>query len=150
MGDRVQVIIEGVLLPGTTEDMVKKAEVMGLAESNIISCINLDATMAYKQRKKRRKDNLINWCFDQVKIFTMFTPEQVKAKGRKAELVAIRWCIIARLLHSNEFSLAEIGRLLGDRDHTTIMYARDQFRKVRGNNHLDYYKTIFNKHQIVK
>lgn len=49
-------------------------------------------------------------------------PEKLKRKNRKADYVTMRQ-IVSMRLKMMKFSLTDIGRRLGARDHTTIIYA---------------------------
>jgi chromosomal replication initiation ATPase DnaA len=53
------------------------------------------------------------------------TAELIKGPRRDRELVKARFAAVALMLElCPELSLPQIGKLLGDRDHTTIIHAR--------------------------
>lgn len=53
-----------------------------------------------------------------------FTVDELKGEGRKMPLVHARWAVV-HLLSKRGWSAGKIGRLLGGRDHTTILHALD-------------------------
>lgn len=74
------------------------------------------------------------------------TPAEIIGKGKHRPVVHIRWAIINALRKQGK-SLPEIGRVMGNRDHTTILHALVQTadrRKV--DDHLDALCNVLAKH----
>tara|TARA_R110000850_G_scaffold266695_1_gene397202 strand:- start:59 stop:445 length:387 start_codon:yes stop_codon:yes gene_type:complete len=55
--------------------------------------------------------------------------EEIKGQSRKLDIVNCRFVIVYLLLENTLMTLKDIGLLLGKRDHSTIINARD---KVKG------------------
>jgi chromosomal replication initiation ATPase DnaA len=139
----IQVVIKGSLIKGETLANVTRVDVMGLKNVIIVSKIDTSANARnIAKQVVRKKNNLIKWCYDIVKFCTPWTKEYVESSWRKQELVAIRICIANKLLQSGLFSLREVGEVLGNRDHATIIHYQKKFDQ-KGNIHLDRYKPIF-------
>ena len=58
---------------------------------------------------------------------SMVTPSDILRGGRKQEYVVARFCF-CYLAHKSGFGCSEVGRFL-NKDHTTIIHARNQFEK---------------------
>ena len=58
------------------------------------------------------------------------TREDLIGKGKKADLVKARQICASLLCEMLSLPLASVGNILGGRDHTTIMYARDKIEKL--------------------
>ena len=58
------------------------------------------------------------------------TREDLIGKGKKADLVKARQICAYLLCEMISLPLVSIGNILGGRDHTTIMYARDKMEKM--------------------
>ena len=56
--------------------------------------------------------------------------EDILGKGKKADLVSARQICAYLMCEMLSLPLVSIGKLLGGRDHTTIMYARDKIEKL--------------------
>ena len=56
--------------------------------------------------------------------------EDLIGKGKKADLVKARQICAFLLCDMLSMPLVAVGNLLGGRDHTTIMYARDKMEKL--------------------
>lgn len=56
--------------------------------------------------------------------------EDVVGKGKKADLVKARQICAYLLCEMLSLPLVSVGNILGGRDHTTIMYARDKMEKL--------------------
>ena len=56
--------------------------------------------------------------------------EDVLGKGKKAEVVKARQICAYLMCEMLSLPLVSIGNILGGRDHTTIMYARDKMEKI--------------------
>lgn len=67
--------------------------------------------------------NMIN-----AKDDTGYTPEQIVAANRKREIKNIR-AGLCYVLRKNKFSYAHVGKILGGRDHASMMNAMNQFAK---------------------
>ena len=59
------------------------------------------------------------------------TVSALRSPRKPKELVFARHFISYWALRQTELSTTQIGRLLGDRDHTTIMNSRDRYRELR-------------------
>jgi chromosomal replication initiator protein len=57
--------------------------------------------------------------------------EDIASKSRKSPIVRARQIMMAALKHSTDLSLSEIGRILGDRDHATVLYGLAQVDKLK-------------------
>jgi len=57
--------------------------------------------------------------------------DEVCGSGRARTLVRARMVMMFALKSVTKLSLAEIGRLVGDRDHATVLYAMSQVEKLR-------------------
>ena len=62
------------------------------------------------------------------------TREDLMGKGKKADLVKARQICAYLLCEMISLPLVSVGTILGGRDHTTIMYARDKMEKMAGLN----------------
>ncbi len=58
------------------------------------------------------------------------TREDIIGKGKKADLVKARQICASLLCEMLSLPLASVGNILGGRDHTTIMYARDKIENL--------------------
>ena len=58
------------------------------------------------------------------------TREDLIGKGKKADLVKARQICAFLLCEMLSLPLVSVGNILGGRDHTTIMYARDKMEKL--------------------
>lgn len=58
------------------------------------------------------------------------TKEDLMGKGKKADLVKARQICAYLLCEMLSLPLVSVGNILGGRDHTTIMYARDKMEKM--------------------
>ena len=56
--------------------------------------------------------------------------EDILGKGKKADLVSARQICAYLMCEMLSLPLVSIGKILGGRDHTTIMYARDKMEKM--------------------
>ena len=56
--------------------------------------------------------------------------EDILGKGKKAEVVKARQICAYLMCEMLSLPLVSIGNILGGRDHTTIMYARDKMEKL--------------------
>ena len=56
--------------------------------------------------------------------------EDLIGKGKKADLVKARQICAYLLCEMLSLPLVAVGNILGGRDHTTIMYARDKMEKL--------------------
>ena len=56
--------------------------------------------------------------------------EDILGKGKKADLVSARQICAYLMCEMLSLPLVSIGKILGGRDHTTIMYARDKMEKL--------------------
>ena len=56
--------------------------------------------------------------------------EEILGKGKKADLVSARQICAYLMCEMLSLPLVSIGKILGGRDHTTIMYARDKMEKL--------------------
>lgn len=66
---------------------------------------------------ERVKDAIFNIC-----VKFEISPMELKSKGRARRLVMAR-CILANYLKTHTvLTLKQIGRILGGRDHTTVLY----------------------------
>ncbi len=57
--------------------------------------------------------------------------EAVCGRGRSRSLVLARQTMMAVLKAATKLSLAEIGQMVGDRDHATVLYAINQIEKAK-------------------
>jgi len=57
--------------------------------------------------------------------------DAVCGKGRSRALVLARQTMMAVLKDATSLSLTEIGRMVGDRDHATVLYAISQIEKLK-------------------
>ena len=57
--------------------------------------------------------------------------DAVCGKGRSRAIVLARQMMMAVLKDATNLSLAEIGRVCGDRDHATVLYAISQIEKLK-------------------
>lgn len=57
--------------------------------------------------------------------------DEVCGKGRARTIVRARQIMMCALKVATTLSLAEIGRLVGDRDHATVLYAISQIEKAK-------------------
>lgn len=78
-----------------------------------------------------------------------FTIEELQGKSRERNLVAARqlYCSLA-CKHSNN-SLSDIGRLIGNRDHTTVIHSREIVKArihVKDEIVLSMYNQIYSKY----
>ena len=71
-------------------------------------------------------DNIINAVCGYFKQ----TREDLLGKGKKADLVKARQICACLLCEMLSLPLASVGNILGGRDHTTIMYARDKIENL--------------------
>lgn len=71
-------------------------------------------------------DNIINAVCGYFKQ----TREDLLGKGKKADLVKARQICASLLCEMLSLPLASVGNILGGRDHTTIMYARDKIENL--------------------
>lgn len=60
--------------------------------------------------------------------------EDIIGKGKKADLVKARQICAFLMCEMLSLPLVSVGNVLGGRDHTTIMYARDKMEKLQGLN----------------
>lgn len=60
--------------------------------------------------------------------------EDIIGKGKKADLVKARQICAFLMCEMLSLPLVSVGNILGGRDHTTIMYARDKMEKLQGLN----------------
>ena len=56
--------------------------------------------------------------------------EDLLGKGKKADLVKARQICAYLMCEMLSLPLVSVGNILGGRDHTTIMYARDKMEKM--------------------
>lgn len=56
--------------------------------------------------------------------------EQMKHKTRKRYIVHARHVAMWLLAYNSELSLPAIGRIFGDRDHSTVIHARDKINDI--------------------
>ncbi len=61
---------------------------------------------------------------------------------RHSDVVAYRSCLMYILTENCEISLAEIGRLLGRKDHSTVIHARDKVADFLSIND-EYYTIVY-------
>lgn len=90
------------------------------AQHELAQAIGFDVTIEVYPKEEGQMD-----VDDIIRVFCAVwgvLPEKVIRKNRKADYVAMRQ-IIAMRLKMMKFSLKEIGRRLGTRDHTTIIYS---------------------------
>jgi chromosomal replication initiator protein len=59
------------------------------------------------------------------------TPEALKGKSRKQELVFVRMIAMTLMTEMTSLSLKAIGQLFGGRDHSTVIHARDTIQERR-------------------
>jgi chromosomal replication initiator protein len=57
--------------------------------------------------------------------------DDIASKSRKAPIVRARQIMMAALKSATDMSLSEIGRILGDRDHATVLYGLAQIEKLK-------------------
>jgi chromosomal replication initiator protein len=60
--------------------------------------------------------------------------EDILGKGKKADLVKARQICAYLMCEMLSLPLVSVGNILGGRDHTTIMYARDKMEKTKSLN----------------
>lgn len=65
------------------------------------------------------------------------TETQLKNYNRKGEFVMPRHVIMFLLKHSAGYSFPQIGRMLGGRDHTTIMHGYNKIKELIQTKQLD-------------
>lgn len=82
---------------------------------------------------------------DYVCKFYDVTQRQVESKSRKRKYVAARQMICYILSMETRLSLVEIGRLLGGRDHTTIIHSREVISGQLFSRHPNEIKDDYNK-----
>ena len=58
------------------------------------------------------------------------TKEDLLGKGKKADVVKARQICAYLICEMLSLPLVSVGNILGGRDHTTIMYARDKMEKL--------------------
>lgn len=88
-------------------------------------------------RLSRRVDKgLPDWRFLSIVAFVCFmegiSEDDLRSQNRSRQLVEARQLVVHLARQWTPMSLPEIGRFLGDRDHTTILHAEQQAkRKVK-------------------
>lgn len=71
--------------------------------------------------------------------------EKLIGKNRNRELVMARHIAIALIMKYTKLSLTQIGKIIGNRDHSTIIWARDEHQNRLSCNYKYYeaYKTDY-------
>ena len=67
---------------------------------------------------------------DEWSRFFDLAPEAIKSKSRKTELKNARFCIMRYLYENCGLSLDYVGHLFSDRDHSTVIHARNTHRDL--------------------
>ena len=111
--------LEGYLLRVITEAKTKRTEITPeLAEAAL-------SNNRQEQKRPRHPDDLIK----EVCAFYNIKPLQIKSAKRNAYLVKARQICMYLLKNDLRLTFAEIGNLLGGRDHTTIMHGVEKIEK---------------------
>ncbi|MBT6685210.1 MAG: hypothetical protein HOB05_02670 [Bacteroidetes bacterium] len=71
------------------------------------------------------ENKIIEWC-----RFFNIAPDAVKSSSRKQEIKNARFCIMRYLYDNCGLSLSSIGCLFGDRDHSTVINAKNSHRDL--------------------
>jgi len=58
-------------------------------------------------------------------------PAEIRCKRRSADLVFARHAIMYWACRQTEYSLPQIGRMMGGRDHSTVLWGRKQYVEKR-------------------
>ena len=62
--------------------------------------------------------------------FFGYTLEEISIQSRKRQIVQPRQMVMAAMWHSKKLGLASIGELMGGRDHTTVIHAREAVKDL--------------------
>jgi chromosomal replication initiator protein len=84
--------------------------------------------LAYLVSKESRKDAALTpeKILDAVASYYELTPEALVGKRRDRKTALARHVAMYLLREQNHCPLSEIGKILGDRDHTTVLYGYDK------------------------
>lgn len=113
--------IEGKLQQLSVQSIANKVEEIDL--NFVENFFNPDQrSINYESSSKLNSRHIISVC---AKHFNIKTSD-LCGKSRKKELVTARHITAYLLITEGNLALEEVGRLLGGRDHTSIMHARDK------------------------
>ena len=72
--------------------------------------------------------------FDGVCFFFNISPKELISKRRDREICEPRQMAMMLMSENTNLSLKEIGKMFGDRDHTTVIHSKVVCRDLLGNN----------------
>ena len=124
--------LEGILSQVMTYTMFNKKE---------LTLDEVKRLLGNREVVKNRKltpDLIINT----VSEFYGIKEKDIKGKSRKAEFVRPRQTIMYLLKKELDIPLMQIGRFLGDRDHTTVIHAIDKTELAIKNQNSDIYTEV--------
>lgn len=112
--------IEGALLRYTTEER------NGVLPHEAVSHILSRAHGGKPLEKSIRPEKVV----ELFAVYFDLKPEHITGKSRKKQFAEPRQLLMYLLRHELGIPLSEIGRLLGDRDHTTIMHGIEKITNL--------------------
>ena len=92
-----------------------------------------------------KKDLIINECCSRFKK----TKEDVISKSRKAGIVKFRFYIFNMLRNETKMTLSEIGFIIGNRDHSTVIHGLERFQLEIDLEWLDIFQIESDYHAIM-
>ena len=98
----------------------------------------------YMGINKARKENFNTNLDKVIEDIKLCYKVDIHSRMRDVPAVAFRSCLMHILLENCEISLAETGKLLGRKDHSTVSHARDKVTDLLSIGD-EYYKDVYDK-----
>jgi chromosomal replication initiator protein len=114
---------DGHLVAGVAKKINAYAELMG----EKITIDIAERLLADTLQKNKTPLSMVKTMCDKLGV----SYDEVCGSGRARMLVRARQIMMSALKSATKLSLTEIGRLVGDRDHATVLYALAQIEKAR-------------------
>lgn len=112
----VIITVKAQLMDGHTVQDITRSDVLCCDKAEIIHISTIEDIAKTKNELKRI-------IIDTMCNITEMDESDLYTKKRDADKVCLRFAVAVLLHSTNRFSLVEIGRILGGRDHTSVIHA---------------------------
>lgn len=104
--------------------------IMAHAESAIGKILNARVNLYLRIKPEEENDVEADEVFDAIELITSITKQMIKSPQRHRPISDARMIFCFIMKNHTKLSLYAIGRMLGDRDHSTVIHSVNKCREL--------------------